>query len=150
MSNIPPIHGTDDNISLRQYVDLNVRALRERIDGLETQIAMSLEAHNKAHEREHAMTETAVIKAEEAMTMRLEQMNEFRAQITNERGAYLTKSEFNRFEESYTARHREVVERINEQRNLWSKLQGQMVLITAAPVLLSMVATAVALWVALG
>ena len=141
---------TDDSISLRQYVDIVSKGLRDQIDGLATQIALSLDAHNKAHEREHQMTETAVVKAEEAMTMRLEQMNEFRSQITDERGSYLTKAEFARFEEGYMSRHQELVRLVNEQRNMWSRLQGQMVLITAAPVVLSMVATAIAIWVALG
>jgi hypothetical protein len=131
---------------LREYVDIVAKGLRERIDGLENQISLSLEAHNKAHEREHAMTETAVTKAEESMTMRLESMNEFRQQITNERAMYLTRDEFTRFEESYLERYREIGERVNDQRNLWSRLQGQIAFLLAVPIILSTIATVVALW----
>jgi hypothetical protein len=47
--------------------------------------------HSEAHAREHALTQTAVEKAEQSLGVRLEGMNELRAQITGERGTYVTR-----------------------------------------------------------
>jgi hypothetical protein len=47
--------------------------------------------HSEAHAREHGLTQTAVEKAEQSLGVRLEGMNELRAQITGERGTYVTR-----------------------------------------------------------
>ena len=102
---------TDDSISIREhletalknqreYVDLAVKRVADSVVSLEKRVAETNDQHNLSHSREHGMTELAVKKAEEAMSSRLEAMNEFRGQITDERGRYLTKDEFQRFEES--------------------------------------------------
>lgn len=137
---------TNDSIPLREYVDLQFDTVRKQIGVLEKGIQTTAEAHNRSHEREHAMTEQAILKADEAMTIRLENMNQFREQLTLERTSYLTKDEFARFEEGYQQRHMAIGERVSRQENMWSKLQGQMVLFVAIPIILSLIATVVGIW----
>lgn len=50
--------------------------------------------HEIAHAREHESTEKAILKAEESLAQRLEAMNEFREQITTERGDYVRREEY--------------------------------------------------------
>jgi len=57
---------------------------------LEALMAQYKEAHTRIHELEAAGVE----RAREAIEIRLEGMNEFRAQILTERGTFLTKDKF--------------------------------------------------------
>ena len=72
-----PAAGTSSatDVSLREYVEMRINAesrrLEQRIDA--------------SHE--------AVAKAEDAMTLRLEGMNEFRSQIQSERATYATREQ---------------------------------------------------------
>lgn len=50
--------------------------------------------HEDAHELEHAMTSEALTKADLALERRLEGMNEFRAQLEKQSGAFLTREVF--------------------------------------------------------
>lgn len=84
---------TDDAISLREYMDREITSVRREIATLANGIQETAKVHADAHTREHNMTNTALTKAEDAMTIRLEQMNEFRQQITTERGTFSTKPE---------------------------------------------------------
>jgi hypothetical protein len=95
---------TDDAISLREYVDGRIDGLKAAVDerfsadtrAVETAFTAVRETnriHAEAHNREHQANQIAIAKAEEALTIRLEAMNEFRAQITQERGTYSTKAE---------------------------------------------------------
>lgn len=57
--------------------------LREHLEALE---AVRWAAHHDAHDAQ----ETALARADETMTIRLEGMNEFRRQLDRERGSYVT------------------------------------------------------------
>jgi len=50
--------------------------------------------HENAHELEHTMTSEALNKADAALERRLEGMNEFRAQLEKQSGAFLTREVF--------------------------------------------------------
>lgn len=84
---------SDGGVDLREFLEAQIATVRREIATLDRTIVQTADVHARAHEREHAMTELAVTKAEEALTIRLEQMNEFREQITSERGTYPTKAE---------------------------------------------------------
>jgi uncharacterized protein YydD (DUF2326 family) len=73
-------------IPLREYLE---RALTDYIRYHEALHA----DHSLAHGREHMMYQEAIQKAEEAMTARLEGMNEFRQQLTAERALYVTRDQ---------------------------------------------------------
>jgi hypothetical protein len=70
---------TNDEISLREF----------------------MEARWAAHEREHVALQRAVDTAVGTLDARLSEMNQFRAQIQEERGEFLSKTE-------YESRHREL------------------------------------------
>lgn len=53
--------------------------------------------HDKAHFMEHQMTSEALNKADRALEIRLEGMNEFRAQLEKQAGAFLTREVFEQF-----------------------------------------------------
>jgi len=84
---------SDEHPSLREYVDRETATIRREIAKLESTIKETADIHAKAHEREHLMTDNAINKAAEALTLRLEAMNEFRDQLTSERGTFPTKAE---------------------------------------------------------
>jgi chromosome segregation ATPase len=63
----------------------------------------------------------AVDKAEESLTLRLESMNEFRAQINNERRYYVSKAELESLEE-----------RLNKLENAQSKMEGRLTTVAGA------------------
>lgn len=71
-----------------------------------------------AHDREHAMLRDALGKAEGAVNQRLEGMNELRAQINAERGAYLSTS-------TYEAKHEVLVEKINRLEQQGANTSGR-------------------------
>ncbi len=71
-------------VSLRDYIDT-------RIKNVESQIK-SLSEFNAQH---FYLNEEAIKKSEQAMTVRLEGMNEFREQINKERSDYVTKETLN-------------------------------------------------------
>lgn len=84
---------SDPVISLREYLDREIVAVRRELNTMATGVLETAKAHSESHAREHNMTNTALSKAEEAMTIRLGQMNEFREQIVAERQTYVTRSE---------------------------------------------------------
>jgi len=53
--------------------------------------------HGEAHELEHRMTQEALEKADNSLERRLEGMNEFRAQLEKQAGAFLTREVFEAF-----------------------------------------------------
>jgi len=141
---------TDDGITLREYVDLAVNRIADSVTSLESRMTEINTQHNQSHMREHGMTELAVQKAEQAMQERLAGMNEFRAQITDERGSYLTKAEFARFEEGSNKELDAIRSTLGLQGNQWSNLQGKMAAFGAILIVISMVSMMVALWARLG
>lgn len=84
-----------DDVTLREYIE-------SRIDGIET----------------------AIQKAEEALNIRLEHMNEFREQISRERGQYLTK-------EVYEEHQKAVDERLKNLEMAGSFSSGKMWMVMA-------------------
>lgn len=74
----------------------DLRALRELLD-----------ERDKAHAREHGMLREAIEKAEQGVNLRLEGMNELRAQINAERGSYLTTS-------TYDAKHEALTQKLDQ------------------------------------
>uniref|UniRef100_A0A6M3IXC0 Uncharacterized protein n=1 Tax=viral metagenome TaxID=1070528 RepID=A0A6M3IXC0_9ZZZZ len=69
-----------NDVSLRDYVDTRISSLEDKIDSLSRFTAQHF-----------LLSEAAVKKAEESMLIRLEGMNEFRAQIREERVTYAAK-----------------------------------------------------------
>lgn len=53
--------------------------------------------HQSFHDSEHNMTELALNKADEALERRLEQMNEFRAQLEKQASTFLTRDLFDQY-----------------------------------------------------
>ena len=141
---------TDDTITLREYVDLSFKRVSDSVSALESRLIEINREHTQSHAREHQMVELAVSKAEAAMTERLAGMNEFRAQITDERGSYMTKAEFDRFETSLREWQSATMSLISQQQNLWSNLQGKITSFGGLLGVVSIVSLLIALWARLG
>jgi len=58
--------------------------------------------HERFHETEHIMTETALNKADSTLEHRLEGMNEFRAQLEKQASAFLTREVFEQYTKEQT------------------------------------------------
>ncbi len=71
---------TESEITLRDYIDVRIKNVEDKIDA---------QFHFSA--QHFALNELAIKKAEESMLQRLEGMNEFREQIRDERGSLATK-----------------------------------------------------------
>ena len=50
--------------------------------------------YRRGHAREHELERQALLKAEATMNLRLEGMNEFRAQLNQQQGTFVTRTEF--------------------------------------------------------
>ncbi len=90
------------SVSLREYIEAILhekdRALQalaathgHEVQALKENVLELARIHDDAHAREHALTQTALEKAEQSLTIRLESMNELRSQIYSERGTYVTR-----------------------------------------------------------
>jgi len=140
----------EDTITLREYVDLSCRRIADSVTALESRLTEISREHTQSHAREHQMVELAVSKAETAMTERLAGMNEFRQQISDERGSYMTKAEFDRFENALREWQSMTTGLISQQQNLWSNLQGKITSFGGLLGIVSIVSLLVALWARLG
>ena len=60
--------------------------------------------HEASHEREHQFTKEALDKADKTLETRLEGMNEFRAQLEKQAGAFLTREIFETFVKEQVAK----------------------------------------------
>ena len=69
-----------DDVSLRDYIDLRLKNEREHIDSILKMITQHFDLNEKA-----------LKKAEDSVLIRLEHMNDFRAQINKERAEYVVK-----------------------------------------------------------
>jgi DNA repair exonuclease SbcCD ATPase subunit len=96
------------------------------------------EEWERAHEHVHELEHEAINKAEDAVNLRLEGMNELRAQINTERGKYVTRETFDAVNSSTDGR-------LKTLENNKSNLEGRFWAIGAAFVILN-VAIAVASW----
>jgi hypothetical protein len=70
----------NNEVSLRDYIDIRFKSVDDK-----------LTSQSKYIEQHFELNELAIKKAEESMLQRLEGMNEFRAQIKDERGDLATK-----------------------------------------------------------
>jgi hypothetical protein len=71
---------TPEEVSLRDYMELCMKGLDDKID-----------AQTRLMTQHFQLNEQAIKKAEDSMTLRLESMNQFRAQLTEERSSLATK-----------------------------------------------------------
>jgi len=69
-----------NDITLQKYIDMRLKATEDKIDAQSTYIQQHFDLNDRALQ-----------KAEDAMLIRLDSMNEFRAQINKERTEYVTK-----------------------------------------------------------
>ena len=101
-----------------------------------------------AHRREHALEEKSLQESREAMASalqvasdnidrRLDEMNELRAQINTERGAYLTRLE-------YDAKHEQLVTRVQAMETTLAGLTGRITILAAlAGIMVSVIVSVV-------
>jgi hypothetical protein len=86
--------------------------LREEIRSLERATSLQFQSHA----REHDLIDRALEESKHTLSVRLENMNEFRKQLTQERGEYV------RFDD-YTHYHESVVDRITKAENSLERLR---------------------------
>lgn len=120
-----------DDVSLREYIDTRIGAVEGRIDRLEDHWAQRGAIHETAHSREHALTEEAIDRAREAMEKRLDGMNEFRGQLSDQAARFVARAEF----DIATATFRR--ELAQTSRFVWMGLGIVSLLAAAIPVLVS-------------
>jgi len=118
------VTATDDTITLKEYVDLMAKRNADAITSLSANIAEVNRIHADAHAREHGMTKDALDNAKRSMDLRLDEMNQFRSQINEERVQYLTKAEFMRFEEGLNKRLDVMGLALSAQGTQWARLFG--------------------------
>ncbi len=113
-------------ISTRDYIDLRIKNVEDKIDSLE-----------KYQTQHFELNELAIKKAEEAMLTRLESMNEFRSQINAERSEYVTKEALEMSVKERNARLESL-----EKSNAFAAGKWWMIVIivTAVPTILALIA----------
>jgi hypothetical protein len=74
----------EDSVSIKTYIDTRISHLQKE-----------MELEGKAHELVHKELSDNVDLARQTLDYRLEGMNQFRAQILEERAKYLTREEYN-------------------------------------------------------
>lgn len=94
-------------------------ALKEYLEGLISSLEKQDTAHWASHTREHVLLKEAIDVAYQVLSTRLETMNEFRAQITSERGTYVTKA-------VYEERHENLKTQLNKLEIKNSNLDGKL------------------------
>ncbi len=77
----------------RDYIDTRIRNVEDKLDFQKEFNALHFELNEKA-----------ILKAENSMTLRLEGMNDFRDQLTNEREGYATKEATELLLQAYDSR----------------------------------------------
>ncbi len=102
-----------DDVSLRDYLETCLKSLEDKIENQSEFIAQHFELNEKA-----------IKKAEEAMQIRLEGMNEFRSQINMERMNYLTR-------DNYSVIHEELCKRVEKLETTNSFSAGKMWMVMA-------------------
>jgi len=115
-----------EDVTLLEYIDVRIRSLEDKIEAL-----------SKYNAQHFDLNEKAIRKAEEAMLIRLETMNEFRAQINQERISYATKDSVNLLWDAFDSRLKKL-----ENANAFSagKLWMVMAGFAAIPTILALIA----------
>ena len=94
----------DMTISLKEYFDLKFKELGK-------QLALR-----------DSLTDKALIKAEESLNMRLEGMNEFRAQLTKQATEFVTHIEFNKSLEKINTEFNGYIEKLETKIDMLMKI----------------------------
>ncbi len=118
------------SLLLVQFVDRAVEAERRVTEAEVRRLAAALEAQARAEDLRHEAGDAKIQKASEVLDYRLEEMNNFRAQINQERGEYLRR-------EMYDREHSALAQRVKDLEIVRGEQSGR----TTAYA--SMVATAV-------
>ncbi len=84
------------SLSLVQFIDRAVEAERRLTEAEFRRCAEMLDAHARADDLRHAAGDAKIQKASEVLDYRLAEMNNFRAQINQERGEYLRREMYER------------------------------------------------------
>jgi chromosome segregation ATPase len=85
---------TDEHIGLKEYIDRLIVEVNERFQDIRRAQDMLGTVHMAAHTQEHQMLQRAIDKSEESLNKRLEGMNEFREQLSEQAGRFVTIVQF--------------------------------------------------------
>ncbi len=88
-----PTDESSSRVTLQAFIEQALQAQRLAVEtalGVQTR---ALETAFSAHRREHDAAQLALEKAERALSVRLEGMNELRQQISTERGQYVNRKD---------------------------------------------------------
>ena len=91
------------------------QAVKTALDAVAETAHIHQDAHTKehiAHERIHAVEKTAVDKAEESMNTRLEGMNEFRLQLSDQASKFISREVFEAYQKEREGRLQAVTDRV--------------------------------------
>lgn len=80
------VHDSDEKMITQREFEIRFEAHQREHD-----------LHQTFHETEHHTTETALVNADRSLERRLEGMNEFRAQLERQAGAFLTREIFEQY-----------------------------------------------------
>ena len=83
-------------LSVVQFIDRSLEAARRATEGEFRRCDAALEAHSRAEDLRHEAGDAKTQKANEVLEYRLEEMNNFRAQINQERAEYLRREMYDR------------------------------------------------------
>jgi len=96
----------------------NIVSLREYVDTL-------LLGYKRAHEKEHELLNQNIVLARDALDVRLEHMNEFRAQVLSDRGEFVNKDKFD-------LTHAALIDRVSQLERDSAAFRGRMLGIGSA------------------
>jgi len=83
-------------LSLVQFIDRTLEAERRAMEIEFQRRDAALDAHSRAEDLRHQAGDAKIQKANEVLDYRLEEMNNFRAQINQERAEYLRREMYDR------------------------------------------------------
>ena len=83
-------------LPLVQFIDRTLEAERRLVEAEFRRCDAALEAHTRAEDLRHEAGDAKIQKANEVLDYRLEEMNNFRAQINQERTEYLRREMYDR------------------------------------------------------
>ena len=84
------------SLPIVRFIDRIVEAERRLTEAELRRCAAALDAHARADDLRHEAGDAKIAKASEVLDYRLEEMNNFRAQINHERGEYLRREMYDR------------------------------------------------------
>ena len=114
------------DVSLKEYIDVQITGVHTSIDNLKSLMAKQFE-----------LNERAVKLAQDALTIRLEHMNEFRAQILEERANLATKENV---ETCYEKLHQRIVPLETSKAVTVGQIKVMMFIFATIPTVLALIA----------